>query len=76
MEDPYRIIYYKDVKRMLGVHRQQIEIYIEQGHLERAYIEGRKLAVGVTRESYRRFTERPVPVRIVTIPSRKRKNQV
>ena len=62
-QDPYRIILYKDVMRMLGVTRLAIEKLIERGYLERGYVDGRKYALGVTRESYRRFTERPVVIR-------------
>ena len=63
MQDPYRVILYKDVMRMLGMARLSIEKLIERGYLERGHVPGRKYAVGVTRESYRRFTERPVVIR-------------
>ena len=63
MHDPYRVIPYKDIMRMLGVTRLAIEKLIERGYLERGYVDGRKYALGVTRESYRRFTERPVVIR-------------
>ena len=63
MHDPYRVIPYKDVVRMLGMKRLSIEILIQRGYLERGHVPGRKYAVGVTRESYRRFTERPVVIR-------------
>ena len=56
--DPTQIVLYKDAVRFLGVDRFTIEGYIQKGLLERAYDPRRKLAVGVTRESYIRFTTR------------------
>ena len=56
--DPTQIVLYKDAVRFLGVDRFTIEGYIQKGLLERAYDPRRKLAVGVTRESYIRLTTR------------------
>ena len=57
-KDPHGVIPYTDVTRMLGVRRQTVETFVRRGWLERGYVPGRKYAAGVTRESYRRFTER------------------
>ena len=71
IHDPYRVIPYKDVVRMLGMKRLSIEILIQRGYLERGHVPGRKYAIGVTRESYRRFTERPVVIRPCPRPLKK-----
>lgn len=56
VNDPTRIVLYKDAVKLLGLNRITIEQYIQQGLLERAYEPRRKQAVGVTRESYIRLT--------------------
>ena len=56
--DPTQIVLYEDVVRFLGLDRFTIEGYIQKGLLDRAYDPRRKLAVGVTRESYIRLTTR------------------
>lgn len=56
--DPTRVVLYKDAVRLLGLNRITIEWYIGKGLLDRAYDRRRKLAVGVTRESYVRLTTR------------------
>ena len=58
LNDPTQIVLYKDAVRFLGVDRFTIEGYIQKGLLERAYDPRRKLAVGVTKESYIRLTTR------------------
>ena len=56
--DPTQIVLYEDVVKFLGLDRFTIEGYIQKGLLDRAYDPRRKLAVGVTRESYIRLTTR------------------
>jgi len=59
--DPTRYVDYPTATRLLGVKRLTVEKLIQRGKLERAYIPGRKYAIGVTRASFRKLTERRMP---------------
>lgn len=52
-----QVIRRKDAMKWLGVHRRTLDYYIEKGYLERVYGGGQK-AIGISRESYLRFTAR------------------
>ena len=49
----------KEVMKLLGVHRRTLDYYLDKGYLDRVY-GGGKRAIGVSRESFERFTSRRV----------------
>ena len=53
-----QVIRYKDAMKLLGVSRDTINYYVRHGHLERVYGCGRQRALGISKESYVRFTSR------------------
>ncbi len=51
----------KEVMKLLGIHRRTLDYYLKRGYLDRVYGGGER-AIGVSRESYVRFTKiRPAP---------------
>lgn len=61
-QDLVHVIRRKDAARMLGVHRRTLDYYIKVGYLDRVYGGGQR-AIGVSRESFIRFTShRPAPL--------------
>ena len=53
--DLVHVLRYKEVMDLLHVHRRTLEYYINKGYLDRVYGRGER-ALGVTRDSYLRFT--------------------
>jgi len=53
------VIKYKDVLSLLHCHRRTLEYYIAKGYLTRVYGGGTR-AIGVSRESFIRFTTKRV----------------
>lgn len=53
--EPVQVIRRKDAMKWLGVHRRTLDYYIEKGYLDRVYGGGER-AIGISRESYLRFT--------------------
>ena len=49
----------KDVMDLLKIHRRTLDYYLEKGYLDRVY-GGGKRAIGVSRDSFIRFTTRRV----------------
>lgn len=49
----------KDVMNLLRIHRRTLDYYIDMGYLDRVYGGGKK-AIGISRESFIRFTTRRV----------------
>lgn len=49
-----------DVMRLLRIHRRTVDYYIKKGYLEKVY-GGGKRAIGISRESFIRFTRRRTP---------------
>ena len=49
----------KDVMNLLRIHRRTLDYYIDMGYLDRVYGGGKK-AIGISRESFIRFTSRRV----------------
>ena len=66
-EDLVHVMRYKDVCELLHVHPRTLEYYINRGYLDRVYGMGGMRALGITRESFIRFTTERVVVR--NIPS-------
>jgi len=56
-QDLVHVIRRKDAMRLLGVHRRTLDYYIKMGYLDRVYGGGQR-AIGISRESYLRFTAR------------------
>ncbi len=54
-DDLVRVIKFKDVLELLHCHRRTLEYYLAKGYLTRVY-GGGKRAIGVSRDSYIRFT--------------------
>ena len=54
-EDLVHVLRYKEVMDLLHVHRRTLEYYINKGYLDRVYGRGER-ALGVSRDSYLRFT--------------------
>ena len=50
------ILRYNEVMSLLGIPRATLDQLIFFGHLERAYVKGRKYALGIRKDSYKRFT--------------------
>lgn len=57
---PDSVMKRKDVMRLLHVHRRTLDYYLEKGYLEKIY-GGGKRAIGISRESFIRFTRRRTP---------------
>lgn len=53
-----QVIRYKELIKLLGVTRKSISYYVRKGYLDRVYGCGRERAIGVSRDSYMRFTSR------------------
>ena len=53
-----QVIRYKELMKLLGVTRKSISYYVRKGYLDRVYGCGRQRAIGVSKESYVRFTSR------------------
>ena len=53
--DLVHVLRYKEVMDLLHVHRRTLEYYINKGYLDRVYGRGER-ALGVSRDSYLRFT--------------------
>ena len=66
-DDLVHVMRYKDVCELLHVHPRTLEYYINRGYLDRVYGMGGMRALGITRESFIRFTTERVVVR--NIPS-------
>ena len=49
----------KEVMELLHIHRRTLDYYIDMGYLDRVYGGGKK-AIGISRESFIRFTSRRV----------------
>ena len=61
-DDLVHVIRRKDAMKWLGVHRRTLDYYLKMGYLDRVY-GGGKRALGISRESYIRFTtHRPAPL--------------
>ena len=61
-DDLVHVIRRKDVMKWLGVHRRTLDYYLKMGYLDRVYGGGQR-AIGISRESYIRFTtHRPAPL--------------
>ena len=58
-EDLIHVLKFKEVTKLLNIHRRTLEYYISQGYLDRVYGRGKR-ALGISRESYLRFTTRRV----------------
>ena len=58
-EDLIHVLKFKEVTKLLNIHRRTREYYISQGYLDRVYGRGKR-ALGISRESYLRFTTRRV----------------
>lgn len=56
-EDLVRILKFKEVTKLMNIHRRTLEYYISQGYLDRVYGRGKR-ALGISRDSYLRFTTR------------------
>lgn len=50
----------KDVIKLLRIHRRTLDYYLDKGYLDRIYGSGKR-ALGVSRESFIRFTRRRTP---------------
>ena len=61
-QDLVHVLRFKEVRKLLNVHRRTLEYYINQGYLDRVYGRGQR-AIGITRDSYLRFTTQRVVVR-------------
>ena len=61
-EDLVHVLRFKEVRKLLNVHRRTLEYYINQGYLDRVYGRGQR-AIGITRDSFLRFTTQRVIVR-------------
>ena len=60
--DLVHVIRRKEAMKMLGVHRRTLDYYLKMGYLDRVY-GGGKRALGISRESFIRFTShRPEPL--------------
>ena len=60
--DLVHVIRRKDAMKMLGVHRRTLDYYLKMGYLDRVYGGGQR-AIGISRESFIRFTShRPAPL--------------
>ena len=57
--DLVHVIRRKDAMKMLGVHRRTLDYYLKMGYLDRVYGGGQR-AIGISRESFIRFTSRRV----------------
>ena len=68
-EDLVHVLRYKEVMDLLHVHRRTLEYYIEKGYLDRVYGRGER-ALGISRDSYLRFTTRRTVVRNKPAPRR------
>ena len=55
--DLVHVIRRKDAMKWLGVHRRTLDYYLKMGYLDRVYGGGRR-ALGISRESFIRFTTR------------------
>ena len=53
--DLVHVIRRKDAMKMLGVHRRTLDYYLKMGYLDRVYGGGQR-AIGISRESFIRFT--------------------
>ena len=53
--DLVHVIRFNDVCDMLHIHRRTLEYYISRGHFDKVYGRGER-AIGVTRDSFVRFT--------------------
>ena len=62
-DDLVHVMRYKDVCELLHVHPRTLEYYIARGFLDRVYGMGGMRALGVTRESFLRFTTQRTVVR-------------
>ena len=67
--DLVHVLRYKEVMDLLHVHRRTLEYYIEKGYLDRVYGRGER-ALGISRDSYLRFTTRRTVVRNKPAPRR------
>lgn len=54
-DDLVHVLRYKEVMDLLHVHRRTLEYYIDRGYLDRVYGRGER-ALGISRESFLRFT--------------------
>ena len=54
-----RSIPFKTVRELLGIHRRTLDYYLSKGYLDRVYGGGTR-AIGVTQESFERFTSRTI----------------
>ena len=61
-QDLVHVLRFKEVRKLLNVHRRTLEYYINQGYLDRVYGRGQR-AIGITRDSYLRFTTQREVVR-------------
>lgn len=68
-EDLVHVLRYKEVMDLLHVHRRTLEYYIDKGYLDRVYGRGER-ALGVSRDSFIRFTTQRSVVR--SVPARRR----
>ena len=57
--DLVRVLRYDEVMKRLNVTREGLKYYIRMGYLDRVFGSGSR-AIGISQESYRRFTSRRV----------------
>lgn len=55
-KDLIQVIRYKEALKHLQCHRRTLEYYIQKGYLKRVYGGGER-AIGISRESFIRFTQ-------------------
>lgn len=55
-KDLVHVMRYSEAMKRLGVSRDTINYYVRHGHLKRVYGSGRQRALGISWESYHRFT--------------------
>lgn len=60
-DDLIHVLRRKEVEELLHVHRRTIDYYLDNGYLDRVY-GGGKRAIGISRESFIRFTTRRVAI--------------
>lgn len=65
--DLVHVLRFNDVCDMLHIHRRTLEYYISRGHFDKVYGRGER-AIGVTRDSFLRFTTQR---RVVHVQPRK-----
>ena len=57
--DLVRVLRYDEVMKRLNVTREGVKYYIRMGYLDRVFGSGSR-AIGISQESYRRFTSKRV----------------